>query len=59
MAYIGTAIGVGCVTGAANRMSVPFLSRELSRWQASMVLYLPTWYAMVIVLSRYKQLVYR
>jgi len=36
----GTAIGVVCVTGAANRLLVPFVGRELSRWQAGMARYL-------------------
>ena len=36
----GTAIGVVCVTGAANRPLVPFVGRELSRWQAGMARYL-------------------
>jgi hypothetical protein len=36
----GTAIGVVCVTGAANRPIVQFASMELSRWQAGMAQYL-------------------
>jgi len=36
----GTAVGVVCVTGAANRLLVPFVGRELSRWQADMAQYL-------------------
>ena len=36
----GTAIGVVCVTGAANRLVVPFVMTELSRWQAGMAQYL-------------------
>jgi hypothetical protein len=40
MAYNGTAIGVVCVTGAANRLTVLFVGMELSRWQAGMAQYL-------------------
>ena len=36
----GTAIGVVCVIGAANRPDVPFVGMELSRWQAGMAQYL-------------------
>jgi hypothetical protein len=36
----GTAIGVVCVTGAANRPVVPVVGMELSRWQAGMARYL-------------------
>jgi hypothetical protein len=36
----GTAIGVVCVTGAANRPVVQFVGMELSRWQAGMAQYL-------------------
>ena len=36
----GTAIGVVCVTGAANRPVVPVVGMELSRWQAGMAQYL-------------------
>jgi hypothetical protein len=36
----GTAIGVVCVTGAANRLIVQFVGMELSRWQAGMAQYL-------------------
>jgi hypothetical protein len=40
MPYNGTAIGVVCVTDAANRLVVPFVGKELSRWQAGMAQYL-------------------
>jgi len=36
----GTAVVVGFVTGVANRLLVPFVGRELSRWQAGMARYL-------------------
>jgi hypothetical protein len=36
----GTAIGVVCVTGEANRLIVPVVGMELSRWQAGMAQYL-------------------
>jgi hypothetical protein len=36
----GTAIGVVCVTGVANRLIVPVVGMELSRWQAGMAQYL-------------------
>jgi hypothetical protein len=36
----GTAIGVVCVTGEANRPVVLFVGMELSRWQAGMARYL-------------------
>ena len=40
MSTNGTAIGVVCVTGAANRPVVLFVGMELSRWQAGMAQYL-------------------
>ena len=40
MPHNGTAIGVVCVTGEANRPIVQFVSMELSRWQAGMAQYL-------------------
>ena len=40
LAANGTAIGVVCVTSAANRPVVPFVGMELSRWQAGMAQYL-------------------
>ena len=40
VAHNGTAIGVVCVTGAANRPDVPIVGMELSRWQAGMAQYL-------------------
>jgi hypothetical protein len=40
MSTNGTAIGVVCVTGEANRPVVLFVGRELSRWQAGMAQYL-------------------
>jgi len=48
----GTAIGVVCVTGAANRPNVPFVGMELSRWQAGMAQYLQS-RVRLFVRSRY------
>ena len=53
LANNGTAIGVVCVTGAANRLTVPFVMTELSRWQAGMAQYLQSRVRLVSV-SRYK-----
>jgi len=36
----GTAIGVVCVTGAANRLIAPIVGMKLSRWQAGMAQFL-------------------
>ena len=48
----GTAIGVVCVTGAANRPVVPFVGMKLSRWQAGMARYLQS-RVRLVMRSRY------
>ena len=50
----GTAVEGVCVTGAASRPLVPFVGRELSRWQAGMAQYLPSRCARALSRSRYK-----
>jgi hypothetical protein len=52
MSTNGTAIGVVCVTGAANRPDVPFVALELSRLQAGMARYLQS-RVRLFVRSRY------
>ena len=54
----GTAVEGVCVTGEAIRLIVPVVSRELSRWQASMARYLQSRVRLVLR-SRYMMKVYR
>jgi len=55
----GTAVEGVCVTGAAIRLIVLVVTRELSRWQDGMAQYLPSRCAQAIMLSRYKEIVIR